>query len=158
MNLHWCLTLPAERILLQWLKSCANTSLYPLYMACSEETVVERWLTPATGALCQTYRNDLWTEVHAHPKEQVIVGDSFLFLPKLVFKGGWEKVMPNCWLSHVLEMLNSDGAEDLADFLSISTKCWPMHQHCHKVGNDGCQQKVLEQVISPVEQGIRLKL
>lgn len=53
-----------------------------------------------TGALCQSNRNDLWTEVHAHPKEQVIVRVSFLFLPKPVFKsGGEEQAMPNCWLS-----------------------------------------------------------
>lgn len=55
-----------------------------------------------TGALCQSNINYLWTEVHAHPKEQVIVSGSFWFLPKSVVKGGGEEqAMPNRWLPHV---------------------------------------------------------
>lgn len=60
-----------------------------------------------TGALCPSNRNDLWTEVHADPKEQVIVRGSFWFLPKPVVKGGREgQAMPDCWLPHVQAMLD----------------------------------------------------
>lgn len=60
-----------------------------------------------TEALCQSNRNDLWTKVPAHPKEQVIVRDCFLFLPKPVVKGGRdEQAMPNCSLSPLQAMFD----------------------------------------------------
>ena len=75
-------------------------------MALSEGRVVDWWLAQ-TGALCQSSRNNLWTEDHAHLKEQLIVKGSFLFLPKPVIKGGGEEqVMPNYWLPHVQAMLD----------------------------------------------------
>lgn len=88
------------------------------------------------GALCQSNRNDLWTEVHARPKEQVIVSGSFWFLPKSVVKGGGEEqAMPNRWLPPVQASVR------LQTELEKSAKCWPMHQHWHRAGNDWCQQK-----------------
>lgn len=60
-----------------------------------------------TEALSQSNRNDLWTKVHPHPKEQVIVRGCFCFLPKPVVEGGGdERAMPNCSLSPVQAMLD----------------------------------------------------
>lgn len=60
-----------------------------------------------TEALCQSYRNDLWTKVPAHPKEQVTARGCFLFLPKPVLKGGRDKqAVPSCSLSPVQAMFD----------------------------------------------------
>lgn len=60
-----------------------------------------------TEALCQGNRNDLWTKVPAHPKEQMIVRGCFLFLPKPVVRGGGdEQAVPSCSLSPVQAMFD----------------------------------------------------
>lgn len=112
-----------------------------------------------TGALYQSNRNDLWTEVHAHPKEQVIVRGFFWFLPKPVVKGGAEEqAMPNCWLPHMHAMLDCKQGGGPCRLFVHDCK---MLAHASALAQSGkwlAPAKALEQVISPVDHGIGLRL
>ena len=112
-----------------------------------------------TGTLCQSNTNDLCTEVHANPNEQVIVMGSLLFWPKPVVKGGGEEqAMPNCWLPHVQATLRCNQTWGLGTLVVHHCK---MQAHASALAQRRkwrVPEKALEQVISPVDKGIGLRL